>query len=226
MLFLSHSGADSEQAKTLAALLRQANVDVWLDLEKLKPGVRWMEELETALHSADDFAVYVGESGVRDWLDREVRFALDRNAADRAFRIFPILGPGTSEDALPAFLRQHQYQRLDLSRGLPTATALERLVGAIRDEPPEPISVLPEGKSPFLGLRPFDVDDALLFYGRDREVEELLERLQRQRFLAVVGASGSGKSSLVRAGLIPALLRGRFQDGDAWAQSWRVAGLF
>ena len=65
----------------------------------------------------------------------------------------------------------------------------------------------------------------MLFYGRDREVEELLERLQQEPFLAVVGDSGSGKSSLVRAGLIPALLRGRFRSNGAWTPSWRVAVL-
>ncbi len=42
-------------------------------------------------------------------------------------------------------------------------------------------------------------------------------------FVAVVGDSGSGKSSLVRAGLIPALHRGRFHDGKSWVESWRVA---
>ena len=63
--------------------------------------------------------------------------------------------------------------------------------------------------SPYVGLRPFFEREALLFFGRDAHVRDLLEKLQRrQRFLAVLGASGTGKSSLVRAGLIPALRRG------------------
>src|SRR4030095_7656164 len=63
--------------------------------------------------------------------------------------------------------------------------------------------------APFVGLRPFTEKEALLFFGRDVHVRDLLIKLeQKQRFVAVLGASGTGKSSLVRAGLIPALHRG------------------
>ena len=223
VLFLSHSGADTQEAQSLAEHLRNVGVDVWLDAEKLKPGDRWMEALEEALQKASGFAVYVGRSGVKNWVDREVRFALDRNTADPGFRIFPILGPGAVSESVPPFLKQHQW--LDLSEGVPSAAELKPLVAAILDLPAEKVSLLPEGQAPFLGLRFFDTKDAMLFYGRDHEVEELLERLQQEPFLAVVGDSGSGKSSLVRAGLIPALLRGRFRSNGAWAPSWRVAVL-
>ncbi|HKH46320.1 MAG TPA: AAA family ATPase, partial [Thermoanaerobaculia bacterium] len=60
-------------------------------------------------------------------------------------------------------------------------------------------------EKPFVGLRPFDVEDGHLFFGRREQTRELLERLQRTRLVAAVGGSGCGKSSLVRAGLIPAL---------------------
>lgn len=60
---------------------------------------------------------------------------------------------------------------------------------------------------PFKGLAPFEPADAEFFFGRERLVEELLGRLEDVPFLALVGASGSGKSSLLRAGLLPALDR-------------------
>jgi hypothetical protein len=85
------------------------------------------------------------------------------------------------------------------------------------------VSLLPPGESPFRGLQVFDVKDSLLFFGRDAEIQDLLEKLTKDSFLAVVGDSGSGKSSLVRAGLIPALHRGRFHDGKGWVESWRIA---
>lgn len=67
------------------------------------------------------------------------------------------------------------------------------------------------------GLRPFDTEDSLLFFGRDPQTDELLRRLDDTRFLAVVGLSGSGKSSLVRAGLLPALRRGHLSGaGSQW----------
>jgi WD40 repeat protein len=70
---------------------------------------------------------------------------------------------------------------------------------------------------PFPGLRPFTREESALFFGRDEQIEELLSRLASRRFLAVVGASGSGKSSLVRAGLLPTLERGHFgPSGSRW----------
>jgi serine phosphatase RsbU (regulator of sigma subunit) len=73
---------------------------------------------------------------------------------------------------------------------------------------------------PYPGLRPFRADEAVVFFGRDTQVDELLERLGRKRFVAVVGTSGCGKSSLVRARLIPALGTGLL--GSAGAR-WAVA---
>jgi excinuclease UvrABC ATPase subunit len=69
--------------------------------------------------------------------------------------------------------------------------------------------MVPEASfNPFPGLRPFEPDEDHLFFGRETEIDELLRRLRTTRFLSVVGASGSGKSSLVRSGLIPALQGG------------------
>jgi RecA/RadA recombinase len=74
--------------------------------------------------------------------------------------------------------------------------------------------------NPFPGLRPFETDEYRLFFGREGQSDALLERLERSRFLAVVGTSGSGKSSLVRAGLLPALRGGMMAGAGA---GWRVA---
>jgi WD40 repeat protein len=75
-------------------------------------------------------------------------------------------------------------------------------------------------ENPFPGLRPFEENDNVVFFGRDAQIEELLERLGRRRFVAVIGTSASGKSSLVRAGLVPAL-RGGFMAGTG--SRWRIA---
>lgn len=75
-------------------------------------------------------------------------------------------------------------------------------------------------KNPFPGLRPFETDEYRLFFGREGQADALLTRLQRTRFLAVVGTSGSGKSSLIRAGLMPAL-RGGMMSGAG--SGWRIA---
>jgi len=66
--------------------------------------------------------------------------------------------------------------------------------------------------SPYPRLRPFEVKESHLFFGREEQIDELLHRLHTARFLAVVGPSGCGKSSLVRAGMIAALGAGFMVD--------------
>jgi hypothetical protein len=74
----------------------------------------------------------------------------------------------------------------------------------------------PRRRAPFLGLRFFDEGDAQLFCGRDQQVDDLLQKLAQARFVTVIGTSGCGKSSLVRAGLIPAVRN---------IGNWRIATL-
>lgn len=72
--------------------------------------------------------------------------------------------------------------------------------------------------NPFVGLRPFESEEDMLFFGRREQTIELLQQMHRSRFLAVVGSSGCGKSSLIRAGLIPKLKAGFLvNDRDRWA---------
>ena len=76
--------------------------------------------------------------------------------------------------------------------------------------------------SPFRSLRPFEAEDSCLFFGRESETEDLLARLSRSPVLVVLGNSGSGKSSLIRAGLIPALQQGHFRSHPSPVNSWRT----
>ncbi len=74
-------------------------------------------------------------------------------------------------------------------------------------------------RNPFPGLRPFEFDEHELFFGREEQNEQMVGKLSEMRFLAVVGTSGSGKSSLVKAGLLPALDGGMMSD----CCKWRIA---
>jgi len=85
------------------------------------------------------------------------------------------------------------------------------------------LSPIPDYSSitnPYKGLRAFREADAADFFGRDALVQQILERLtdthRYQRFLSVVGPSGSGKSSVVRAGVVPALRNGAIPQADKW----------
>ena len=74
--------------------------------------------------------------------------------------------------------------------------------------------------NPFPGLRPFEPDEDYLFFGREGQTDQLLKKLRTTRFLAILGRSGSGKSSLVRSGLIPSLHGGAMTRAGS---RWRVA---
>jgi WD40 repeat protein/DNA-binding SARP family transcriptional activator len=74
----------------------------------------------------------------------------------------------------------------------------------------------PERRNPYKGLRPFGEADAADFFGREELTRLLVDRVAESRFLAVVGPSGSGKSSVVRAGLVSQLRRGGLPGSESW----------
>src|SRR5262249_17869704 len=72
---------------------------------------------------------------------------------------------------------------------------------------------------PFKGLAPFSSDDSQFFFGRERLVADVIARLASGTFAGLVGPSGSGKSSLLQAGLLPALAAGALPGSDRWSIS-------
>ena len=116
--------------------------------------------------------------------------------------------PGGPRPAAPSCARW----RSELAGGVvELQTARERAA-------PEPATTAPV-VCPFKGLASFEADDAPYFFGRERLVAELVARLVGAPLLGVVGPSGSGKSSVVRAGLLPALARGVLPGSEDWQQA-------
>ena len=137
------------------------------------------------------------------------------------------------------------YRKLGVrSRRQAIARAQEANVLAADDGgSPEDTAVsiaMPEPMNPYKGLRAFDISDARDFFGREEAIERLIAQLaptaafslplsegpnpSAGRFLAIVGPSGSGKSSLVKAGLIPALRQGAVAGSDRWFTVQLVPG--
>jgi hypothetical protein len=116
---------------------------------------------------------------------------------------------GNQADALRA-LRQARRVLVE-ELGLEPGADLVALEAAILGQDPllegPPTTRVVADRCPYKGLAAYDADDADVFFGRDSDVTGALERLDSVRLLAVAGPSGSGKSSLVRAGIVPALRR-------------------
>ena len=148
-------------------------------------------------------AVFIGPHEMGRWQQRERAWALDRLAEHDDFPVVPVLLPGCEPPL--GFMKQLTW--IDL-RDDPTGEAkLDALAAAIvgervgLDGEPEPRAMV----CPYRGLLAFREEDADFYFGRDVYRDKRVELVQRENFVAVVGASGSGKSSLVGAGLIPAM---------------------
>jgi hypothetical protein len=139
-----------------------------------------------------------------------MNLALERQAKDRAFPVIPVLLPGA--DPVLGFLGQNTW--VDLRTNPSDATLIAILAGGIRGESAGPearkhVAQVLATVCPYRGLLYFREEDAPFFFGRDSAIEQLVAAVNEKSFIAVVGASGSGKSSVMRAGLAPALRRNR-----------------
>jgi WD40 repeat protein/energy-coupling factor transporter ATP-binding protein EcfA2 len=229
-VFLSHTSSDKPVVEELARILRERGIEPWLDAWHLIPGAPWQEEIEKALQSCATVAVCLGPSGTGPWQNEEMRAAINRRVTDRegTFRVIPVLLPGAERgerSRLPMFLAATTW--IEFRDTLDDKRALHRLVCGIRGvEPDHELEnlVVVEGVSPYRGLQVFDVKDARFFFGREALTQWLLDKLRpasaENRFLAIVGPSGSGKSSLARAGLLASLRQGEAIPGS---QEWPAA---
>src|SRR5215813_8977417 len=209
-VFLSYHWRDHPHVETIAHALRERELNVFLDRWYLHPGRPWPQELEKVMRSCKAVAVFVGPGEMGPWQQREMNMALERQAKERDFPVIPLLLP--SSDPVLGFLGQNTWVDFRTTPDDPKLIAI--LASAIRGEPPGPdarnwIQETVATICPYRGLLYFREEDASFFFGRGKAIDQLVKSISVNSFLAVVGASGSGKSSVVRAGLVPALRRNR-----------------
>jgi len=205
-VFVSYHRREQDAVESLARRLRALGLRVFLDRWYLVPGRPWPEALEAALRNCRSVAVLIGPGELGSWQQREVSLAIDRQASEPGFPVIPVLLPG-SEPVL-GFLTQNTW--IDLRQGIDDEDALRLLAEVARGAlPAAEVGPAAAEICPYRGLLPFREEDAPLFFGRDEAIAVLHAATRKHAFVAVVGASGCGKSSVVRAGLIPALRRER-----------------
>ena len=201
-VFLSHNSADKPAVEAIAIRLRnEAGLRAFLDKWHLTPGKSWQRELSDALDSSATIAVFFGPDGQGPWHNQELQRALNHAVRSRdEYRIIPVLLPGAAPEQIDGFLELRTW--VDFRTGLDDEAAWERLLAGIRGVAPDESDYeLPDDPRPYRGLARFESDDHQFYFGRTPDIERLLDSLKTNHFVAVVGASGSGKSSLVRAGL-------------------------
>ena len=229
-VFLCHNSADKSVVAKLATKLKDLGLNPWLDAWHLGAGEPWLPAIERALGNSDACAVIVGPNGLGNVHEDEMWVALqhgiESKRESRRFRIIPILLPNSTRGdrlRLPKFLTANTW--VEFTRSIEEPVAIEKLVKAIRGDPPGAQLSLPKGECPYRGLAYFDIQHASLFFGREALTDWLLSRLRgtatkegATRFLAIVGASGSGKSSLGRAGVLAQIRKGDLVGSERWPQ--------
>lgn len=216
-VFLSHSSADKPSVEHIGRMLiERSGLRPFLDRWHLVPGASWQPALDEAIGQSATVAVFFGPGGAGPWHNEEMQLALAKTVRMRSeCRIIPVLLPGSQPEQMTGFLSLRTW--VDFRTGLDNPESLRRLAAGIKGEATEsPGFELPDTPVPYRGLEAFQAVDEAIFFGREVECRELCERLTAQPLVAVVGCSGSGKSSLVRAGVISALHRVEMNGRRDW----------
>lgn len=239
-VFLSYNRENQKEATTLRDGLRDEGLDVFMDNVHLLAGEPWLERLQHEVAHAYAFIVLIRHEGPRGFVLDEVSWALERRRnvlaqGGLAPIIYPVcLGDVPSKDKVDVRVRGLlglHVIRWQFGDPLPV-DLLTRLRATL------PTAHFVPQACPFRGLATFDEQHALWFFGRLRETHEVIDKLGsdpdaegvinrelpgHHRMVLIAGESGSGKSSLLRAGVMPKL-----RDGALWPRTgmrkWRVAG--
>jgi WD40 repeat protein len=206
-LFVSHSGRDRVVARRVHEWLHNAGYQaLFLDFDPsggIPAGRRWEAELYAQLRRTDGVVFLASEDSVRSkWCFAELSLARSMGHPVFPLRLVPTARLELLQDVQWIDLTADDAAFGKLQAGLQQAGLRSR-----------DSFVWDPTRSPFPGLEPFDRRDAAVFFGREQEIDDLMKLLTTTllrgagRFVAIVGPSGSGKSSLLRAGLVPRLER-------------------
>ncbi len=214
-VFVSYARADSRHAADIDSVLRAKGLKSFFDRRDLAPGLPWIAALEQAIGAARAVIVLIGPRGLGNTQHYECDLAIVRQSRDPSFHVVPVILPAAATDRPFDFWNLFTF--VDFSHVARVADApeeIQRLLSAVRGAT-SPTDVAREPICPYRGLDAFREEDAAFFLGRgsasepESPIGRLVRKVREHPFVMVVGRSGSGKSSLVTAGLLPALRRER-----------------
>jgi WD40 repeat protein len=224
--FLSYNSQDRPAVHEVAERLNGEGLKLYLEEWELAPGREFQPALAEGLRDSKTCVVFLGPNGLGPWQKQELQVAIDERARDAAFHVIPVLLPGTERPrrgdvAHLEFLINASW--VEFLTTLDDERAFRSLVWGITGTKSLESDKRYEGVCPYRGLEAFRPDDAKFFFGRANLTGWLVSALRREvraapgvRFLGVLGPSGSGKSSVVLAGLVPRLKAGAIEGSARW----------
>lgn len=207
-VFLSYNSRDRENVAKIAAFLCEKGQRVFFDVSSIQGGDSWQTAIEKAIPSCQSFIIFHGREGLGPWQQDEIGLALLYEKRT-GLKVIPVLLPGA--DPPLGFLELKRWISAKYCWDNATLDALSVALG-ITSSPVEPEEEVPN-IPPYRGLLPFREEDAAFYFGRESFIQSLREAVTNNSLTALVGPSGSGKSSLVHAGLLPDL---RKSKADFW----------
>ncbi|NEN96174.1 MAG: TIR domain-containing protein, partial [Moorea sp. SIO3I7] len=207
-LFISYADADRAWVEGyLLDALQQANVRYLVETA-FTPGAPRIAEFERAIEQSDLTLLVLSDAYLANDVTEFIRLLGQSYGLDKG--IWPVI-PMIRDETLELPPSLSALVPLKATDEDESEKAIERLCQDLQRSVPDAPS---KPECPYLGMRPFSEENSDRFFGRDDDVKILVDRLRHHNFVSVIGPSGSGKSSLVFAGLIPALERsGLFGDG-------------
>ena len=207
-IFISHRSCDNAEAEALKGWLAEKGHErLFLDFDPadgIPAGVDWEQRLYQELRRCQALLIVLTPAWLESkWCGNELAIAREKGKAVFVVRV----KPGTDGSLIPAL------QEVNLTGD--RAAALEKLARGLKEhglDPRDAFDWKPD-RPIYPGLAAFDVEDAAIFFGRSEESWQIIETLRRMRLqatgapklLLITGASGSGKSSLMRAGVLARL---------------------
>jgi formylglycine-generating enzyme required for sulfatase activity/energy-coupling factor transporter ATP-binding protein EcfA2 len=202
--FLSYNSLDYEWVELAKKVLAERGVDSFVDREDLPKGIPWPRALEETIGNVEAVAVFVGPHGFGRWQMREMWLALDLQSqrAD-SLPVVPVMLPNAERPSIFLLLNTWVLIR-EKSTDDP---GWKQLADAVRLEAASDSRRTGQEVCPYRGLGSFREIDAPFFFGRENLSKRIVEKISSTGLVAVVGPSGSGKSSLVAAGVLPIVRR-------------------
>lgn len=222
---LAYARPDAGLARAVHKYLRKAGIRVTYPDNAAADGQPWLGAADGWLSRARAHVVLLTDRTPPGWQRAEFDASARARAGNAALQTIPVVRDGYEPGDFDEVL--DRFDAITLADdGAALEAALAELVERITDPGGLPAMPSHESTHPYPRLRPYGVNEARLFFGREAEVAEAVARLGKQadgsyrRWLRVEGPAGVGKASLARAGVAPAVVRGALADAPG---AWLVA---
>ena len=212
-VFLSYSHADRAFATCLAGALGERGLDVWIDEDGIHGGARWSTSVQEGLDRCDALVLVVSPSSMASkHVEDEWQYVLDKDKP-----VVPVLHEHTDVHFQLGRIQRIDFVEQDFGAAVVQLLAsIDRAVAGTRTEDADESAPHDSVACPYRGLHAFREEDAPFFFGREVFSDRLVHALTAKPMVGVIGPSGSGKSSVVFAGMLPELSAAGGNGTDQW----------